>query len=121
MFNKNNFKEDNSRDEVQFFSNDEAMVTFTGETSDGPAVESGLRASNSSEDKSIDIDSNGAATFTGVLVSSEDATESSSDFERLVEETLKGKHGTGRERMISLGTNYAKVQMEVNRRIRLKK
>lgn len=39
-------------------------------------------------------------------------------FQRLVEETLNGLHGSGRERMISLGTDYAKVQQEVNRRLR---
>lgn len=39
------------------------------------------------------------------------------DFEKLVKETINGVHGSGRERMISLGANYAKVQQEVNRRL----
>lgn len=38
--------------------------------------------------------------------------------DQLADEVLKGKHGSGRERMISLGVNYAKVQTEVNRRLR---
>lgn len=39
-------------------------------------------------------------------------------FETLVEETMNGVHGTGRERMLSLGTNYAAVQTEIARRMR---
>lgn len=38
--------------------------------------------------------------------------------ELLVEETLNGLHGSGRERMISLGEHYAEVQKEVNNRLR---
>lgn len=41
-------------------------------------------------------------------------------FEQLVEETLRGLHGSGRERMLALGKDYAKVQQEVNRRLRHK-
>lgn len=40
-----------------------------------------------------------------------------SDFEQLVQETIHGVHGSGRERMISLGEHYAKVNQEVNRRL----
>lgn len=39
---------------------------------------------------------------------------------QLADEVMKGQHGSGRERMLSLGVNYAKVQQEVNRRIRHK-
>lgn len=38
--------------------------------------------------------------------------------EQLVEEVLVGMHGSGRERMISLGSQYEAVQQEVNRRMR---
>lgn len=38
--------------------------------------------------------------------------------DQLATEVLRGVHGSGRERMISLGSNYAKVQQEVNRRLR---
>lgn len=37
---------------------------------------------------------------------------------QLADEVMKGLHGSGRERMLSLGANYAKVQQEVNRRMR---
>lgn len=37
---------------------------------------------------------------------------------QLVDETMKGKHGTGRERMLSLGTDYADVQKAVTKRMR---
>lgn len=40
--------------------------------------------------------------------------------DQLATEVLRGAHGSGRERMISLGSNYAKVQAEVNRRLRNK-
>lgn len=39
---------------------------------------------------------------------------------QLADEVMRGVHGSGRERMLSLGTNYAAVQMEVNRRLRSK-
>lgn len=44
--------------------------------------------------------------------------ENEEDFERVVQEVLDGQHGSGRERMLLLGSNYAKVQQEVNRRLR---
>lgn len=37
---------------------------------------------------------------------------------KLVEETLKGAYGTGRERMILLGDKYEKVQYEINQMIK---
>lgn len=49
--------------------------------------------------------------------SNKKASEADVEFERLVEETIRGAHGSGRERMIALGSNYAKVQQEVNRRL----
>ena len=36
--------------------------------------------------------------------------------EQLADEVMKGKHGSGRERMISLGSDYTAVQKEVHRR-----
>lgn len=36
----------------------------------------------------------------------------------LVEEVLRGEHGSGRERMVSLGSRYTEVQREVNKRMR---
>ena len=43
------------------------------------------------------------------------------DYDRireLADEVEQGVHGSGRERMITLGEDYAKVQAEVTRRIR---
>lgn len=37
---------------------------------------------------------------------------------QLVEEVVKGAHGTGRERMLSLGDQYEAVQHEVNQLIK---
>lgn len=37
---------------------------------------------------------------------------------RLAMEVIRGQHGSGRERMLSLGSDYALVQQEVNRRLR---
>lgn len=37
---------------------------------------------------------------------------------QLADEVIRGLHGSGRERMISLGNQYVKVQQEVNRRLR---
>jgi hypothetical protein len=37
---------------------------------------------------------------------------------KLVDEVMKGAHGSGRERMIVLGEHYEAVQHEVNKRIR---
>jgi len=39
------------------------------------------------------------------------------DFNKLVDDTMKGKHGTGRERMLSLGSDYAAVQKEIAKRL----
>jgi hypothetical protein len=41
-----------------------------------------------------------------------------SPIEQLVKEVIKGKHGTGRERMLSLGDDYEAVQHEVNQLIK---
>lgn len=38
--------------------------------------------------------------------------------DRLVKEVIVGLHGTGRERMLSLGDNYEAVQHEVNQLIK---
>jgi hypothetical protein len=38
--------------------------------------------------------------------------------EELVKEVIKGKHGSGRERMLSLGDDYEAVQHEVNQLIK---
>lgn len=38
--------------------------------------------------------------------------------QRLVKEVVKGMHGTGRERMLSLGDDYEAVQHEVNQLIK---
>jgi hypothetical protein len=38
--------------------------------------------------------------------------------EQLVKEVIKGKHGPGRERMLSLGDDYEAVQHEVNQLIK---
>lgn len=45
-------------------------------------------------------------------------TDSDDVIQRLANEVERGIHGSGRERMLSLGVNYAKVQQEVTRRIR---
>lgn len=37
---------------------------------------------------------------------------------QLVEEVVRGAHGTGRERMLSLGDQYEEVQHEVNQLIK---
>lgn len=37
---------------------------------------------------------------------------------QLADEVMRGVHGSGRERMLSLGTKYVAVQAEVNRRMR---
>lgn len=37
--------------------------------------------------------------------------------DRLATETIRGLHGSGRERMLSLGSDYVAVQQEVNRRL----
>lgn len=39
---------------------------------------------------------------------------------QLADETMRGLHGSGRDRMISLGSNYEAVQKEVNRRLQSK-
>lgn len=38
--------------------------------------------------------------------------------DQLADEVMKGAHGSGRERMISLGEKYFLVQQEVNRRVK---
>lgn len=38
--------------------------------------------------------------------------------ETLVEEVNRGQHGSGRERMITLGTRYTEVQTEITRQMR---
>lgn len=43
-------------------------------------------------------------------------SKADAEFNRLVEDTIRGVHGTGRERMISLGDQYVKVQQEIHRR-----
>lgn len=40
------------------------------------------------------------------------------EFEQLVVDTMGGRYGTGRERMIKLGDQYAEVQKEITKRIR---
>lgn len=42
----------------------------------------------------------------------------SKTIDQLADEVIRGLHGSGRERMLSLGANYAAVQMEVNRRMK---
>lgn len=42
------------------------------------------------------------------------------EFNQLVDDVTNGKHGSGRERMLSLGSNYSKVQTEIARRMRVK-
>lgn len=42
------------------------------------------------------------------------------EFETLVNDTIRGVYGSGRDRMNALGDNYAKVQAEITRRIRLR-
>jgi hypothetical protein len=44
--------------------------------------------------------------------------ESTKSIEQLVKEVVKGLHGTGRERMLSLGDRYEEVQHEVNQLIK---
>jgi hypothetical protein len=44
--------------------------------------------------------------------------EVSKTIEKLVEEVIRGAHGTGRERMLSLGDQYEAVQHEVNQLIK---
>lgn len=46
------------------------------------------------------------------------AKKGSKSIEQLVAEVVKGIHGTGRERMISLGDQYEAVQHEVNQLIK---
>lgn len=40
---------------------------------------------------------------------------------QLADEVMRGLHGSGRERMLSLGSQYAAVQAEINKRLRAKK
>lgn len=53
-------------------------------------------------------------------VDSETLTLSEKTVNQLADEVDRGLHGSGRERMISLGSRYAEVQKEVNRRFRNK-
>lgn len=43
------------------------------------------------------------------------STPAAKTIEQLAQEVIRGMHGSGRERMISLGNQYAAVQKEVNR------
>lgn len=45
-------------------------------------------------------------------------SKADSDFDKLVEDTINGKYGTGRERMLALGKRYAEVQTEIVKRLR---
>lgn len=47
-----------------------------------------------------------------------EAAKGEKSIEQLVKEVIKGVHGTGRERMLSLGDNYEAVQHEVNQLIK---
>lgn len=47
-------------------------------------------------------------------------TTSEKTISQLAEEVIRGLHGSGRERMISLGDKYVAVQQEVNKRLRNK-
>lgn len=53
---------------------------------------------------------------------SQPAQENTEDktISQLADEVMKGKYGSGRERMLLLGDKYAAVQIEVTRRIRSK-
>jgi len=51
----------------------------------------------------------------GVKVKNTDGEKS---IEQLVSEVVRGAHGTGRERMLSLGDKYEVVQHEVNQLIK---
>ncbi len=46
------------------------------------------------------------------------ATSNPKTISKLADETMKGLHGSGRDRMVSLGSNYDAVQKEINRRLR---
>lgn len=46
------------------------------------------------------------------------AAPKGASIDQLVKEVVKGLHGTGRERMLSLGDNYEAVQHEVNQLIK---
>jgi hypothetical protein len=48
----------------------------------------------------------------------EEAPKSGKTIEQLVAEVVRGAHGTGRERMLSLGDQYEAVQHEVNQLIK---
>ncbi len=45
-------------------------------------------------------------------------TDGEKSIEELVAEVVRGAHGTGRERMLSLGDKYEAVQHEVNQLIK---
>lgn len=45
-------------------------------------------------------------------------TDGEKSIEQLVAEVVRGAHGTGRERMLSLGDKYEVVQHEVNQLIK---
>lgn len=44
--------------------------------------------------------------------------EGEKTIDQLADEVMRGAHGSGRERMISLGEKYFLVQQEVNKRIK---
>lgn len=46
----------------------------------------------------------------------EEPTAEEKSIEQLADETERGTHGSGGDRMRNLGANYVKVQAEVNRR-----
>lgn len=70
-------------------------------------------------DDNIKFESTITMTDGDVTINAPNVTiESDDELNRLVDETLRGVHGSGRERMIALGENYSKVQQEIVRRIR---
>lgn len=53
-----------------------------------------------------------------VVEAKDENTDGEKSIEQLVAEVVRGAHGTGRERMLSLGDKYEVVQHEVNQLIK---
>ena len=67
-------------------------------------------------DVKVTVDTNATANPTKVVVKPVEKT-----INQLAVEVIQGLHGSGRERMISLGDKYSAVQQEVNRLLRVVK
>lgn len=84
-----------------------------------PEVEEGIVDNNVPQQPAEDVTDETLESTEEVAESTPvEPTFSEKTVEQLADEVARGMHGSGRERMISLGRRYVEVQQELNRRFR---